>query len=1058
MSRRNMQRFYEKLNQQEVEKSTTNSQSTDNVSEISHEETKKCSNSDPNQINVSSMSFMKKHLSLPEPSMNISNSSTCINSLQIKDTNDNVENCDLDTLKLISANTNVSADTLAAIKDKGVFENMQIIKQKETDPLELIGKLKFSFSEYERNPASSNKKKHFNTYVHQTYMNLRTNTIGIFLNEKQESLKYQSTLSLQLTEERKSSLMKNIKSYGRQSGIITKKKNGVNMGDFIYDIIYTLMRSIRAISNNRSGFNLIYDEQKIINFVVLSICHPNLKVRISVIDLLNVICSLIGGHSRVLMAFDNMKEVLHETASFEYFLSSFSRDSSMNLDYTISCVQFMSQLINRCQLLNLRLYLQIQFESLDIYEILETCRLHHDSNANLNAQIDEFLDNFINISTVIDDAEQKPLLLNEIHKLEEDFSFLEDTHKRLLHKHTEEVADFELKYKTISNVNESLNKSLHDEKEKIMKISKDLDDVLKEKLNISCQLKDKANQVELLKREAKLTILSDKKTNVNAPSVGAPPSIGGPPAIGAPPPTGGPPCIGAPPPIGGPPCIGAPPPIGGPPCIGGPPSIGGPPGIGVPPGVRGPPGIAKPLMSKASIPKPSIYQKYIVGDEKLIGVHWAPLKHNDINGTFFADVDEESILKKLDLKCLVEKFATKAAVPLKSKNEKKDDSSKEASKKSKFVCLISQNRVKTIAVSRRRIPNDLLNKLDKSINDFDCETLSVSKIEVLLRVVPDAAEIKIYKQYKSDNKPISVLSPDDQFLIKLVDINRIETKLKIMESMCTYNETKEEIEKTINTLVLASTSVKNCKKFFKVMEMFLTIGNYMNISKRGAAKGFKLQSLDNIMSVKSQKDQKFTILQYLVLQINNKFNDLDGFSDDLMPFMSKGAHVNFDTINTNLNELDKIVKLADRELKNRSESKPGNLVTFLTKIRQDYEVFSDGFKQAKSQYKETVEYFGENPSICPPSVFFNIIDRFINNFVKTRQEMKEAEKRLLQAEERKKKLEVEKQKKQKINLIDKDKITDGTVDQLLNFIAKDRLKAKSNNNNNNRRKGQLTQF
>ena len=50
----------------------------------------------------------------------------------------------------------------------------------------------------------------------------------------------------------------------------------------------------------------------------------------------------------------------------------------------------------------------------------------------------------------------------------------------------------------------------------------------------------------------------------------------------------------------------------------------------------------------------------------------------------------------------------------------------------------------------------------------------------------------------------------------------------------------------LNAITSASLSIKNSARIKKLLEVILAFGNYLNSSKRGAAYGFKLQTLDTV--------------------------------------------------------------------------------------------------------------------------------------------------------------------------------------------------------------------
>ena len=53
------------------------------------------------------------------------------------------------------------------------------------------------------------------------------------------------------------------------------------------------------------------------------------------------------------------------------------------------------------------------------------------------------------------------------------------------------------------------------------------------------------------------------------------------------------------------------------------------------------------------------------------------------------------------------------------------------------------------------------------MNNFDMHLLAQDYVEVLLRIVPSEEEIKKYKEYDRDKKPLEVLTDEDKFLLQV---------------------------------------------------------------------------------------------------------------------------------------------------------------------------------------------------------------------------------------------------------------------------------------------------
>ena len=123
--------------------------------------------------------------------------------------------------------------------------------------------------------------------------------------------------------------------------------------------------------------------------------------------------------------------------------------------------------------------------------------------------------------------------------------------------------------------------------------------------------------------------------------------------------------------------------------------------------------------------------------------------------------------------------------------------------------------------------------------------------------------------------------------MQLGKVERISTKLSIMNYIGNFFDNLHLITPQIHAVISAASSVKSSKKLRAVLEIILAFGNYLNSSKRGPAYGFKLQSLDTLLDTKST-DKRMCLLHYIVATIRLKFPELINFESEMM-YIDKAA-------------------------------------------------------------------------------------------------------------------------------------------------------------------------
>ncbi|KAM4622722.1 formin-like protein 1 isoform 1-T2 [Discoglossus pictus] len=507
----------------------------------------------------------------------------------------------------------------------------------------------------------------------------------------------------------------------------------------------------------------------------------------------------------------------------------------------------------------------------------------------------------------------------------------------------------------------------------------------------------------------------------------SPPPI--PDASGIPPPpplpgtTGGPPLppplpgsSGGPPPPPPPPgsSSGPPPPPPPPGSSSGPPpppplpgSSGGPPPPPPPPGASGgpippppPPGFksgapppppgglqATPSNTGASIKKP------IQTKLRMQVLNWVALKPTQINGTVFTQLNDEKVLKELDMTDFEEHFKTKAQGPSQTTFSKKV---KAAQNQPSKVSLIDANRAKNLAITLRKA-GLTSEAIVSAIQMYDLQALNVDFLELLGRFLPTDWERQQITRYLKEEKPLDQLGAEDRFMVQLCSIPRLSERVNTMTFISSFPDTVARLTPQLDALIAASMSIKSSEKLRGILELILAFGNYMNSSKRGAAYGFRLQSLDVLLETKST-DRKQTLLHYLVRVVNEKYPQLGGFHSELH-FLDKAATVSLDSVLSDVRTLQSGMELAQKEF-----TKQDNSIALKEFIKSSMDVMGRlgvDSKTAQEAYDTAVGYFGENSKTTPPSNFFPIFVRFIKGYKQAEQDLEQWKKQEVATSEEK---------------------------------------------------------
>lgn len=205
----------------------------------------------------------------------------------------------------------------------------------------------------------------------------------------------------------------------------------LNMGASTDDIHVCIM-CLRAIMNNKYGFNMVIQHREAINCIALSLIHKSLRTKALVLELLAAICLVKGGHEIILSAFDNFKNVCHESQRFQTLMEYFMNFEAFNIDFMVACMQFMNIVVHSVEDMNYRVHLQYEFTALGLDKYLEKLRLTE--SEELKVQISAYLDNVFDVAALMEDSETKTAALERVQELEDQIEREIDRNSELLYK------------------------------------------------------------------------------------------------------------------------------------------------------------------------------------------------------------------------------------------------------------------------------------------------------------------------------------------------------------------------------------------------------------------------------------------------------------------------------------------------------------------------------------------------------------------------------------------------------------------------------------------------
>ncbi|XP_030594516.1 protein diaphanous homolog 2 isoform X1 [Archocentrus centrarchus] len=562
-------------------------------------------------------------------------------------------------------------------------------------------------------------------------------------------------------------------------------------------------------------------------------------------------------------------------------------------------------------------------------------------------------------------------------------------------------------------------------------------------------------QAESQKKEEKIKELEEKIQALQSQIAAGPTATGAlPGAAGAPPPPpppppppgGGPPPPPPPPPLPGHACITLPPPPPPPPPGGGPPPPPPPPGCGPPPPpppFGGPPGPPPPPgLPVVKLPYGLEPKKVYKPETVMKRVNWTKIVPQEMaENCFWIKVKEEKF-ENPDLFAQLSLCFSSQSKVRKDVKDENEDRVPQFKKKAKELRILDAKTAQNLSIflGSFRLPYEEIRDI---VLEVDEERLSESLIQNLIKNLPEQKELNALAELKGEYEE---LVESEQFGIVMSSVKLLRPRLNGIQFKLTFEEQVNNIRPDIMNVTFACEEVKKSEGFFKLLELVLLVGNYMNAGSRNAQTfGFNISFLCKLRDTKSVS-QNTTLLHFLAEKCEENHVEILRFPDEL-EHVESASKVSAEILKSSLTNMERQIQRLENDIEKFPKTNDGQdkfvekMSGFSKHAREQYEKLSTMHKNMQKLYENIGSYFSFDPHSVSVEEFFGELANFRMLFLdalKENHKKKEMEEKIKRAKLAKEKAEREKQERQqkKKQLIDMNKEGDetGVMDCLMEAL------------------------
>ncbi|XP_078047814.1 diaphanous related formin 1 [Augochlora pura] len=811
-------------------------------------------------------------------------------------------------------------------------------------------------------------------------------------------------------------------------------------------IQYECIRCLKAIMNNTVGIKEMLAHHEALTIVARSLEPTKPSVMSEAVKLLGAVCLISSdSHKKVLDAI-TMNGEFKGRERFLPIVQGLMNKKNENL--RVECLQLINSIISSTEELDFRLHLRNEIMRVGLADILET--LDRDESEDLARHLkifndhkeedyEEFVQRFDHVRLELDDVNDcfeviknmvmessaEPYFLSILQHLlfVRDDALVRPAYYKLIEECVSQIVlhrsgcdpDFSATKRFQIDVQPLIDtlveKSRAEEERRLIEVSQKLEEAIASKQEAEAKLQHAENKIRELeqtggKPTSGSTIRGPGLVPPQAPPI-PPPFPGGcaPPPPPPPPPLPG---MGIPRPPAMPGSMGPPPP----------PMPGmGPP----PPPLPGMGPIPPPMMPGFGIvPTPNATQSLPLGlkpkkkwevEAPLKRANWkAILPHKLTEKSFWTKVQEDRLASPEILDGLSQKFASK---PSGKKIDDVVDKSVPVKKTKDLKVLDSKAAQNILILLGGTLKHMSYDQVKSCLLKCEGPVVSDNILQGLIQYLPPPDQLSKLQAFKDQ---YDELTEAEQFCVTISTIKRLLPRLRSLSFMLRYEELVQDVKPDIVAGTAACEEVKDSKKFARILELILLLGNYMNSgSKNGQAFGFEISFLTKLTSTKDI-DNKQTLMHYLVDTIEKKFPECISFPEELA-HVDRASRVSLENVQRTLRQMDSNIRNLEQDLSNAKvpQSDEDRFIEvmgpFAKKARESYEVMQNMFKNMDSLYTGISEFFSFDKQKYTIEEFFGDIKTFKDDFMQAQREiikLREGEEKQRRAREAREKAEAEK--------------------------------------------------
>ena len=231
----------------------------------------------------------------------------------------------------------------------------------------------------------------------------------------------------------------------------------------------------------------------------------------------------------------------------------------------------------------------------------------------------------------------------------------------------------------------------------------------------------------------------------------------------------------------------------------------------------------------------------------------------------------------------------------------KDNNGKQTNSSIREIIVLDHKRSNAINIGMTKLPPPRIIK--SAVMKLDSTIMNREGVEKLLTMLPTEEET-LRIQEAQEAQPDIPLGTAEQFLVTLSSISGLEARLRLWSFKMEFEVLEREVCDPLMDLKIGLEAIEKNSTFKAVLNVLLTIGNFLNGSE---SKGFQLEYLSKVPEVKDTV-QKHSLLYHMTYWVMETYPNSSDLYSEMGPLIRASR--------TDFEDLQKTLKRMEYECKN----------------------------------------------------------------------------------------------------------------------------------------------